>query len=220
MNNLVFAITAITVCFLQKRCKVCQQEFKNVTYLRQHEEQCIERRTCKHCHTVCLSTKELTKHLKVCDKAQHTCKICGKVCVNARAVRRHEQNCRKRRITMGDLEPKRQKLICRKCGHVCDDRRQLVRHHTSQHGNANNLQNFTLETEIDDGLRQEYDINRSHILAPHRQSANGAVYNFPTNNLDGGLDELRRHLTTIYDQESNAWGYASRLRFGQTAIPG
>ena len=88
---------------------------------------------------------------------------------------------------------------------MCEDRRQLVRHHTSQHGNANDLQQFDVDLGDDAGLKREYDINRTHILAGHRENREGAVYNFPTNDLRGGVQELREQLEDIYNRESNAF---------------
>ena len=84
---------------------------------------------------------------------------------------------------------KRKCYRCTKCSFTCQNRAILTRHHASQHGGSRTrLQSF--EENLDgesDGLRNEYNTFRSHILAPHRRSPNGAQYNYPTNNLTEGL---------------------------------
>ena len=197
----------ILICMLQNQCRYCQQEFKNSVYHRNHERQCVQKRTCPHCSIVCLSTKELTQHVKVCPLGQHKCPICGKHCCSYSSLQSHKRRCRKRRTTDQDGAggEKISCLRCQTCGYECKDRRQLYRHRMSQHGNANNLQNFNVDLGDDVALQREYDINRLHILAPHRQTEHGAVYNFPTNDLRDGVDEIRHHLEYIYEHESNAF---------------
>ena len=82
-----------------------------------------------------------------------------------------------------------------------------MRHQTSQHGGAQNkLQKFNVKLQGENSqLREEYDNFRAHILAPHRRSRNGTVYNFPTNDLEGGMQEVTQHLNSIYSSESNAF---------------
>ena len=152
--------------------------------------------------------------MKVCPRARHDCPFCGKLCQSHSSLSNHKRQCRKRSAaatasTTADSQDgkgeKRQRLKCRKCGFMCEDRRQLVRHHTSQHGNANDLQQFDVDLGDDAGLKREYDINRTHILAGHRENREGAVYNFPTNDLRGGVQELREQLEDIYNRESNAF---------------
>ena len=191
---------------LQVRCRFCQQQFQRNSYRQIHEAKCLQKRTCELCSTVFSSSKECNQHTKVCPANSHVCTNCGKRCSSYESLRHHRRHCSKRKICSGEKsDPKRSCLRCRKCGYECEDRRQLYRHNMSQHGNANNLQDFDVDLGDDLGLQREYNINRSHILAPHRLNENGAVYNFPTNDLRGGVTEIRNHLNEIFNQESNAF---------------
>ena len=133
--------------------------------------------------------------------------MCGKTYHSYNSLKYHLRQCRKRHNTSqeGAGDTKKKCIRCRKCGFECEDRRQLSRHHISQHGNAVDLQEFKVDLGDDAGLQNEYETNRSHILAPDRQTKNGAVYNFPTNDLKGGFPELEAHLNKIYNQEDHAF---------------
>ena len=54
-------------------------------------------------------------------------------------------------------------------------------------------------------LQAEYAINRRHILAGDEDSNLKKVYNFPSNNLHRGFNEIRGHLTQIYYDQENAF---------------
>ena len=94
---------------------------------------------------------------------------------------------------------------------IFSDRGQLWRHHQVQHGGDANLQSF--EAEIDDeDVRAEYEVNRRHILAPTTSTQDNTVYNFPTNDLQGGSNELRRQLDRVFETQVNA--FKLNLSFG------
>lgn len=95
--------------------------------------------------------------------------------------------------------------MCSKCRFSCTSRREIYNHSLLQHGNADNLEGFEVELDDDDDLRDVYKVNRPHILSSHRDSADGMVYNFPTNNLQDGVSEFTNHLNTIYDNENEAF---------------
>ena len=158
-----------------------------MTHRKVHEAHCLEKRTCPHCHIVCITPQELTRHIKVCPNAQHACPMCGLVCTSHATLTYHRRICRKRTAPSQEgkgqagSDTKRPCIRCRTCGHECRDRGELYRHYKSQHGGATDLQVFPVDVADDVGLEREYDINRAHILAPHRENRNGAVYNFPTN---------------------------------------
>ena len=90
-----------------------------------------------------------------------------------------------------------------------------MRHQTSQHGAGNGLQNFEVDfsnirslgsDESDTrSLREEYNNFRSHILAPNQTSENRSVYNYPTNDLSNGMEEIENHLREIFENEQNSF---------------
>ena len=161
------------------------------------------------------TTKQLTEHRNTCTAGQHNCSFCNESFETLVKLRQHRGKCRFRPSTSRqnqseESQPspsKRSRVQCRTCGFSCSDRRELVRHQTSQHGGAQNkLQKFNVKLEGENSqLREEYDNFRAHILAPHRRSRNGTVYNFPTNDLEGGMQEVTQHLNSIYSSESNAF---------------
>ena len=156
----------------------------------------------------------MTDHQKRCTQGQHKCTFCDEVFDTHAKLRQHRRTCRSRPSTSRENNDtpsspskKRSCIQCRTCGFKCSDRRELVRHQTSQHGGAQNtLQKFNVNLEGDNSsLREEYRNFRSHILAPHRRSRDGTVYNFPTNDLNGGMQEIQNHLNSIYSSENNAF---------------
>ena len=48
-------------------------------------------------------------------------------------------------------------------------------------------------------------LNRQHILAGVEDTDLKKVYNFPSNNLHRGFNEIRGHLTQIYNDQDNAY---------------
>ena len=54
-------------------------------------------------------------------------------------------------------------------------------------------------------LQAEYALNRRHILAGDEDTDLKKVYNFPPNNLHRGFNEIRGHLTQIYNDQENAF---------------
>ena len=76
------------------------------------------------------------------------------------------------------------------------NRKDLYTHCMSQHG-GNDV--YEIPPYVEDlnnpELQAEYAINRRHILAGDEDSDLKKVYNFPSNNLHRGFNEIRGHLT-------------------------
>ena len=87
------------------------------------------------------------------------------------------------------------------------NRRDLYNHHLSQHG-ENDL--YEIPNYVEDlnnpELQDEYSINIRHILAENEDGDLKKVYNFPTNNLHRDFNEIRGHLTQIYNKQEHAFG--------------
>ncbi len=57
----------------------------------------------------------------------------------------------------------------------------------------------------DPDLQQEFLVNRAHIYRGHSLDSNPAIYNFPTEDLKGGLDEIDdRRIYSIFQSETQA----------------
>ena len=106
---------------------------------------------------------------------------------------------------------------CAICRHICGSRRDLYNHRMNQHGgNGGNadleeLPHYVLE-EQNPELRNTYVTNKNHIHAEHSHGDIKHVYNFPSNNLNGGFLEIRGHLMEIYNDQQNA--FRINLAFG------
>ena len=81
-----------------------------------------------------------------------------------------------------------------------------------QHGGATETQDFDPNFREDQQLEAEYNANRRHILREHQQTATGAVYNFPTNNLEGE-NEIQSFLDHIYENQQSSFRVNMSLGF-------
>ena len=89
--------------------------------------------------------------------------------------------------------------------------------HGGNGGNADieDLPHYILE-EQNPELRNTYITNRNHIHAEHSHGDIKHVYNFPSNNLNGGFREIRGHLMEIYNDQQNA--FRINLAFGMILV--
>jgi hypothetical protein len=118
-----------------------------------------------------------------------------------------------------DGEHSSTRLTCHACGHKCINQSELYRHRMQQHGRGEGLQpvpweegNSPFEDEPDDSLKDEYETNIQHILKPHELGEIASTYNFPTNNLAGGVEEIMNNVRTIYATMKNE--FKLNLSFG------
>ena len=76
----------------------------------------------------------------------------------------------------------------------------------SQHG-GNDL--YEIPNYVEDlnnpELQAEYTMNRRHILVGDEDSDLKNVYNFPSNTLHRGFNEIRGHLNQIYSDQEHAF---------------
>ena len=103
---------------------------------------------------------------------------------------------------------------CRSCGEQYPNRGELYRHRLNQHGGGDDLQEYPWENnqapwQEDSGedalLRYEYKTNEGHIL---RRGVEGQIrsdYNFPTNDLKGGVEELMTHVRDIFNRQTTTF---------------
>ena len=76
----------------------------------------------------------------------------------------------------------------------------------SQHGGNDLYEIPNFEEELNNPeLQAEYAMNRRHILAGDEDTDLKKVYNFPSNNLHGGFNEIRGHLNQIYNDQGHAF---------------
>ena len=110
---------------------------------------------------------------------------------------------------------KKNHIKCSMCKEKFCDRRALHVHRGLQHGGAENLQDipFTEDKapwvkengDIDEEIRTQYNANKRFILAPHSFGSVENTYNFPTNDLEGGVEEIIQNLQTLYEQENESF---------------
>ena len=173
-------------------------------------EKCSEANTCRRCGKSLKSRKALNRHLKVCKAALVTCPHCHRR-FGKKGLCRHIQSCKKVDRSVNRT------FKCRVCSDAFPNRRDLYYHSITQHGRGdgqNNVENFQLQfppweddegNVVDQELERVYNDNAVHINAPHRRGEVVQNYNFPTENLQGGVDEIMSHIEDIYQEQTNSF---------------
>ena len=107
-------------------------------------------------------------------------------------------------------EGKKRVYKCSICKHKCQNRSEFFYHCMSQHG-GNDLYEFPnyVKDLNNPELQAECSITGQHILAGDEDDNLKKVYNFPTDNLHRGFNEIRGHLTQIYNNQKHAF----RIKF-------
>ena len=191
VQNRLHELQAIT-------CIHCHKQLSSAGCKQNHEDKCIDRRTCTACKLLFDTCQHMRLHKKTCPKIERKCKNCHKTFDHLNKLRGHEHYCLKRTIQHVKV------YHCTKCDFLTESRGQLTRHITSQHGGSQSLQNFEPDLPDNPEFRQEYEVNRSHILAENRDERFGTVYNFPTSDLQEP-NQLRNNLESIFDSQDNAF---------------
>ena len=105
---------------------------------------------------------------------------------------------------------------CSSCTDVFQSRALLYCHRLNQHGLGEDELHplpWVDESEApwhgedgeDSRMRDVYQTNRPHILRSHDPSRVAGQYNYPTNNLNGGVEGIMEHLRSIMDIEISSF---------------
>ena len=97
----------------------------------------------------------------------------------------------------------------------------MYHHKQLQHGRGGTLQNppwtdgtapWIEDGEIDESLRETFRVNEGHILQDNAAGKMRTDYNFPTNNLSGGIGEVMNRVREVFRNENNV--FRLNLAFG------
>ena len=191
--------TSLTPAVVKKfKCNDCGRFLSTKNSLKSHKSQ-----NCKR-------VKADEEELYCCDK-------CGKAYKTKGNFVKHSKLCKQY------LKPKQSLYHCRQCNEQFKDRRALYLH-SNQHGfgEKNTTSNFKLTNPpwlgengelVDKQLKEVYESNRRHIYADNNIGKVLRSYNFPTNNLSGGVDEIMNHLKEIYEKQKSSFKVNINLGF-------
>ena len=177
-----------------------------------------------NCHKkICPKNKDNLQKCNICDKEFHSSQLlyqhyrkCGKsICfqcdypfISTKALSSHIQRCHRTQVNAVNKVYK-----CSICKHICQNRKELYTHRMYQHG-GNDV--YKIPPYVEDlnnpELQAEYALNRRHILAGDEDIDLKKVYNFQSNNLHRGFNEIRGYLTQVYNDQENA--FTINISFG------
>ena len=188
-------------------CHKCNRNFFNDLNLKYHLKYCQKFHDksyyCLHCEQTWSTSNAYNTHFKFCGK--FICKLCNIPFLTSRALDYHIAN---KHFPDGKKD-NRKKFSCRSCKFFCFNKSDLYKHRMKQHGRGDDLQSPLWEPDAypfeNEQLKEVYEINKSFILAPHSKGKVKSTYNFPTNNLDKGFQEIHQHINEIYDQRNEAF---------------
>ncbi len=186
------------------RCDYCSQTFNQVVSLKRHvklRHELQQHAKDFHCN-VCFQKFQCVNRLYV-----HRAACCAKIChichasfASSELLRTHMNEHSSDNVLT--------QYTCHDCGSVHDGLRALYIHRDMMHGGADvpPLQRppwdvppwIREDGSIDEEFQQVYVANERHILRNHRRSNHTHIYNFPTNDLQGGIQELSEHLEYIF----------------------
>ena len=185
------------------KCKHCECGMPNQFLLNSHMKICSKNKDnlqkCNICDQEFSSSQLLFHHYRKCGK--FLCLQCDFPFITVKALNSHIQRCHR------SQEAKKNKVYkCAICKLVCQNRKELYSHRMTQHGGNDlyEIPNFVEELNNPE-LQAEYAMNRRHILTGDEDSDLKKVYNFPSNNLHGGFNEIRGHLDQIYNDQQHAF---------------
>ena len=189
------------------KCDHCQHAMPNQFLLNSHKKTCFKNKDnlqkCNICDQNFHSSEQLFQHYRKCGK--FICFHCVFPFITIKALNSHIQ-----RSHISQKVKKNKVYKCAICKLICQNRKELYSHRMSQHGGNDlyEIPNFVEELNNPE-LQAEYAMNRRHILAGDEDTDLKKVYNFPSNNLHGGFNEIRGHLNQIYNDQ----GHAFRIDF-------
>ncbi len=186
------------------RCDYCSQSFNQIVSLKRHvklRHEMQQHAKDFHCN-VCFQKFQCVNRLYV-----HRASCCAKIChichvsfASSELLRTHMNDHSSDNVLT--------QYTCHDCGSVHDGLHALYIHRDMMHGGADvpPLQRPPWDVppwihedgSIDHEFEQVYHANERHILRNHRRSNHTHIYNFPTNDLQGGIAELTEHLEHIF----------------------
>lgn len=181
-------------------CPYCNREFRYQRNYDKHVDLCLNKAACIYCAQVFKSEVKRNEHQSNCPAV--TCKVCGHISLSKdnhlHHVKAHD------RVT----------FTCRTCDDKFYSKKELVKHQGLQHGWGDKKQEFPWENEApwlneggyhDKALEIAIQASKSHILAPHSLGDMVSIYNFPTNNLKGGMNEFSKEISEIYQDQKHSF---------------
>ena len=193
--------------FFRFCCDYCPASYTRMYNLRKHirtNHQSSQELQCSKCSKTFLNKDLLYFHLTECKSC--TCHLCNQVFINPQRLEEH--------LHLHSTDTA-QNYLCNDCGSIHLDLHSLYVHRDAMHGggDANMLQHAPWNIppwELEDGttdifLADVYNANKRHILRQHRHTKFSSVYNFPTNNLERGYEQLQENLEYVYSQQQKAF---------------
>ena len=186
------------------KCLQCHKNVFNSLNMKYHMQICLGNQLfcCPMCEQYFESHYLYNRHILYCGKI--ICDICNLPFINSKAFKYHrEQNHSKT-----DSSLVLNIYCCRLCDFKCTYKGDLYVHRLNQHGRGDlDLKSPPWDTDPFDNedIRQVYNTNKSHILSKDVKGELKSTYNYPTDNLKGGYDEIQEHIEDIYSQQSNAF---------------
>ena len=185
-------------------CYHCNRNFFNSLNLKYHVKYCekinVKLYCCWKCNQSWTTQQAYAKHLLYCGK--YICTVCNTPFLTSNALDVHTS------LNHKSL-PKPKPYHCRSCAYFCYHKGDLYKHRLNQHGGGSGVELQDIPWKEDpfdnDDLRDVYNTNKSFILASHQKGKLKSTYNFPTNNLKGGYDEIESHLNQIYQDSQKAF---------------
>lgn len=213
-------------------CGECGKKYMNITSQKRHEKGCKGSQTsnpavgynCRKCGKYYKIKKRRDHHQSKCLGKPYRCDECQACFFSRYGVRRHfmqhhgentvsYSEATVDQIGMGDQAAN--KLKCHTCGEEFAGKKELHTHQLEKHREFATLQREPWgdgaapwqndDGEDDNELRHVYEVNEGLILRGHEHGQVKSEYNFPTQDLEGGVDEVMNHLGHVYQDEDNAF---------------
>ncbi len=176
-------------------CKVCGQQFTSEQRLRRHVSKCG---VCILCAQQFASTHELEQHLSSHKNVEsYSCFDCGMKYYSLRALYTHREIAHQPNTGRAAMDGAGEDMMDWDGVPPREERTEVDWDGAPPWVN--------LDGTVDIQLKKEYDLNRNHIYRNHRIRNYKSVYNFPTNDLQGGLGELMEQLEQIYSKQDTVF---------------